>query len=679
MVLGLAVALLQAAGQTRMAIGAGVDTTAVSQQVDSIPMQAIGEVTVTSRRPGMSRVAGAENTMRINRAELFKAACCNLGESFTTNPSVDVNYSDAATGAKQIKLLGLSGTYVQMLAENLPNWRGAALPYALGYVPGPWMKSIQVSKGASTVRNGYEGITGQIDVEYLKPEDAQGVTLNLYGNSDGRIEANADGNLHLTPRLNANVLAHYEDNLADMDHNHDHFLDQPNVRQVNLQNRWDWLGDRYIFHGGVGMIDEKRHSGQTQAHHQGAELFAIDLKTRRYEGYMKHAVFLNAEHDTNIAMMATVANYDVDGNYGHKRYNVNETNAYGQLMFETTLGDPHTLSLGLSVNHDYLSQDYRLEHNVEGPLTHLVEKETVTGAYGQYTFTPASDVLTLMAGGRVDHSSLHGTFVTPRLHLRLHPAQFLTVRLSAGKGYRTAHALAENHYMLASGRRVVFRDLNQESAWNYGFTTAWDIPLWGKLLKVNAEYHYTHFVNQMVIDVDSDPLIVYIHDLEGKSRSHTWQVDVSYPVVEGLELTVAYRRNDVKTTYGGELREKPLTPRYKGLVAASYKTPLGLWEFDMTLQLNGSGRMPDPYYIEDPTQLSWSQRFPAHCQLNAQVTRWFRHFSVYLGGENLTNYRQSNPIIAANQPWSQLFDPTMVWGPVSGAMAYLGIRINLFR
>ena len=372
LVLSMAVALLQAAGQVTGVAAVDVDTTSVRQQVDSLPMQTIDEVTVTSRRPGMSRVAGAENAMRINKAELFKAACCNLGASFTTNPSVDVNYSDAATGAKQIKLLGLSGTYVQMLAENLPDWRGAALPFALGYVPGPWMKSIQVSKGASSVRNGYEGITGQIDVEYLKPEDEQGVTLNMYGNSDGRIEANADGNLHLTSRLNANVLAHYEDNLADMDHNHDHFLDQPNVRQVNLQSRWDWLGDRYIFHGGVAMINEKRHSGQTKAHHEGAVPFGIDLKTRRYQGYMKHAVVLNAERGTNIALMASVANHNLDGDYGLKRYDINETNAYGQLMFETRLTDPHTLSLGLSLNHDHLSQDYRLEHFAEGPLTHLI-------------------------------------------------------------------------------------------------------------------------------------------------------------------------------------------------------------------------------------------------------------------------------------------------------------------
>ena len=642
-------------------------------------MQAIGEVTVTSRRPGMSRVDGAENRMRINRAELFKAACCNLGESFTTNPAVDVNYNDAATGAKQIKLLGLSGTYVQMLAENLPNWRGAALPFALGYVPGPWMKSIQVSKGASSVRNGYEGITGQIDVEYVKPEDEQGVTLNLYGNSDGRIEANADGNLHLNARLNANVMAHYEDNLADMDHNHDHFLDQPNVRQVNLQSRWDWLGDRYIFHGGLSMIDEKRHSGQTRSHlDAGVAPFAIDMDTRRYEGYMKHAIVLDAQRGSNIALMASAARHDMNGKYGYKRYDVNQTNAYAQLMFETSLTPAHALSLGLSLNHDHLSQDYLLEQVANGRLTHWVEKETVNGAYAQYTFTPASDVMTLMAGVRVDHSSLHGTFVTPRVHLRLHPAQFLTMRLSAGKGYRTAHPLAENNYLLASGRRLVINDLHQESAWNYGLTTAWDIPLWGKTLKINAEYHYTRFQHQMVIDMDSDPLSIVMGDLDGKSYSHTWQVDASYPIVEGLELTVAYRRNIVKTTCAGLLREKPLTPRGKGLLAASYKTPLGLWEFDLTLQLNGSGRLPDPYYNADG-ELSWNSRFPAHCLLNAQITRWFRHFSIYLGGENLTNYRQSNPIVAADRPWSQQFDPTMVWGPVSGAMAYMGIRINLFR
>ena len=325
---------------------------------DSIKSQELNEVTVTTRRPGMSRVAGAENGMRINRAELFKAACCNLGESFTTNPSVDVNYSDAATGAKQIRLLGLSGTYVQMLTENLPNLRGAASPYALDYVPGPWMNSIQVSKGASSVRNGYESITGQIDIEYLKPDNDPGLTINLYGSSLGRFEANADGNVHLTQRLSTELLAHYQDEWAHHAMNHDGFLDQPNVRQVNLQNRWKWRGDKYLFHGGLGLINEKRDGGQT--HHTAPELnhlYGINIETERYEGYMKHAFILNPDRGTNIALMGNLSSHSMDAKWGHKNYHVNQKNAYAQLLFETNFTERHNLSAGLSLAHDYLKQD----------------------------------------------------------------------------------------------------------------------------------------------------------------------------------------------------------------------------------------------------------------------------------------------------------------------------------
>ena len=196
----------------------GTDTTGVWKEKD------LNEVTVVSKST-TRRMAGAVNGAVITQDELFKAACCNLGESFTTNPSVDVNYSDAATGAKQIKLLGLSGTYVQMLTENLPNFRVAAAPYSLGYVPGPWMKSIQVSKGSASVRNGYESITGQIDVEYLKPDDDEGVTFNLYGNTMSKLEANADANVHVKGPLATEILAHFENDWGHHDRNKDGFVD----------------------------------------------------------------------------------------------------------------------------------------------------------------------------------------------------------------------------------------------------------------------------------------------------------------------------------------------------------------------------------------------------------------------------------------------------------------------
>jgi len=642
-----------------------------SLQADTVADKAVDlqNVTITSRRSGTRRMMGAVNGVMINREELFKAACCNLGESFTTNPSVDVNYSDAATGAKQIKLLGLSGTYVQMLTENLPNFRGAAAPFSLDYVPGPWMNSIQVSKGSSSVRNGYESITGQIDIEYLKPDNDEGVTVNLYGGTLGRLEANADANVHLDDKLSTEVLAHYQDDFGHHDVNDDGFLDQPNVRQWNLQNRWKWKGAHYMFHGGLALVKEKREGGQT--HHTAPNvhnLYKIGVETDRYEGYMKHAFIIDPEKGTNIAVMGNASMHLLDANYGEKHYSVNQKNAYAQLLFETNFTEHHNLSTGLSLNYDYLSENLELRtERYDYPA-----RETTPGAYVQYTYN-LNDKVVAMAGIRADHSSRYGTFVTPRFHLKLTPSEIVSLRLSAGKGYRTVHALAENNNLLASGRQLVVDDLEQERAWNYGVSSSFYIPLFDKTLKLNAEYYHTHFSQQAVIDYDSNPNAILITNLDGKSYSNTVQVDATYPIVQGLELTAAWRWNDVKCTYGGELMEKPLTSRYKGLVTASYKTPLGLWQFDATLQLNGGGRMPTP------VNGLWDERFKAYEQVSAQITRWFRHFSVYIGGENLTGFRQKKTIINAEDPWSASFDPTMVWGPVHGRMFYAGVRINVGR
>lgn len=636
---------------------------------------------VTVKSSATRRMGGALNGMQIGRDELFKAACCNLGESFTTNPSVDVSYSDAATGAKQIKLLGLSGTYVQMLTETMPNYRTTAVPYALGYVPGPWMKAIQVSKGCASVKNGYESITGQINIDYLKPEDEKATEVNLYGDTKSRIEANLTSNFHINKRLSTEILAHYEDSWKKHDDNGDGFIDKPSVRQGNIQSRWAYLGDKNIFHGGLSILKEKRDGGQTSHSHgataekSSSELFKIGVETNRYEAYLKHAFVLDKEHGTNIALMASAAMHEQKATYGHKLFDANDKNVYASLMYETNITKLHNISAGLSLNHDYISEHYRLSHDASLPIVKEREKETVPGGYVQYTFD-LDHRLTAMAGLRLDHSSLYGTFFTPRFNVKYMPADFLTLRLSAGKGYRTPHPLAENNYLLSSGRTLTIGDMKMEEAWNYGATAAFTIPLWGKNLKLNLEYFYTRFLNQTVIDYDSDPHLISIGNLDGRSYSHTLQADATYSPVEGLSVTAAYRLNDVRSTYGGTLMEKPLTSKYKALLSLSYKTPLELWQFDCTLQLNGGGRMPQGYTLADGTQ-SWNTRFSAYEQLSAQVTRWFRHFSIYVGGENLTNFKQKNPILHADHPWSTSFEPTLVWGPVHGRMFYAGVRVTL--
>lgn len=663
------------------------NTTQSPELPDTIADQDLQEVTVLSRKAGVSRMAGAINGSIINKDELFKAACCNLGESFTTNPSVDVNYSDAATGARQIKLLGLSGTYVQMMTENLPNFRGAAAPFSLGYVPGPWMKSIQVSKGASSVKAGYESITGQINVEYLKADDEPGVEANIYGDTDGKLEANASGNIHLNDKLTTEVLTHYENRWGANDMNMDGFKDMPNILQYNLQNRWIYKSEHYMLRAGISMISEHRRGGQTlkelddemKKQMEGKELYGIDVKTSRYEAYMKHAFILNKEHGTNIALMATGSMHQEDALYGHKTYYVNEKNVYASLMFEHNFNKKHNLSTGLSLNHDYLGQQYRIIDDVTADKTRDNEKETVPGIYAQYTFN-LNDKLIVMAGIRADHSNLYGNFVTPRFHVKWQANDIIGFRLSAGKGYRSVHALAENNYLLASSRKLIIaEDLKQEEAWNYGISSQMNIPLFGQTLKLNAEYYYTNFENQAVINFDSNVHEVHIENLDGKSYSHVFQIDATYPLFKGMTLTAAYRRNYVKETYDGIRMDKPLLSKYKGLVSASYKTPLELWQFDATLQLNGGGRMPKPYTLSNSGEASWDSHFKAYGLLSAQITRWFRHFSLYIGGENLTGFKQKHPVVDATNPWGNQFDTNMVWGPINGAMGYVGIRINFGR
>ena len=610
-----------------------------------------------------------DNTDIIGQGQLIRAACCNLGESFTTNPSVDVSYSDAATGAKQIKLLGLSGTYVQMLTENIPNLRGASLPYSLGYVPGPWMQSIQVSKGASSVKNGYESTTGQINIEFLKPQGTDGVRANVYQDSELKTEVNLDGSIHLTDRLSTATLLHFENRQMDHDGNYDGFIDMPKLRQYNIMHRWAYVSPRWISQLMVRALHDERNGGQSRKHAaaDSAELpYSTSVKTNRYEMQWKNGFTLNTDHNTSVALMMHGSWHDADNIFGMTRYDVTQKNGYAQLMFETDINEHNNISVGASLNHDYYDERFN-PLGATPDAGSKATKETTPGLYAQYTYK-LGEKLTIMPGLRWDHSSLYGGFITPRLHIKYSPSDIFTLRTSIGKGYRTPHALAENVTLLASGREIIIdSDLKQEEAWNMGASVGMNIPLFGKNLELNAEYYYTDFKHQMIMNFDGarGEHTLSFENLDGKSYSHTFQVDATYPLLSGMTATAAFRFNDVKCTYDGVLRLKPLTSRYKGLLTLSYKTPLELWQFDMTGQLNGGGELYD------------QSRYPAYFQLQAQVTREFHRFSIYLGGENLTNYKIDNPILHPHHPWSAAFDATQVWGPVTGAMAYIGVRFKL--
>ena len=633
------------------------------------------EVTVTQQRLGKIKSRTAVfNVETLNTHELRKAACCNLSESFETNASVDVSYSDAATGAKQIKLLGLSGTYVQMLTENIPNLRGLSSAYGMGYIPGPWMESIQISKGTASVKNGYEAIAGQINVEYKKPQTSDKVSLNLFTNSTGRVETNADVAVKLSEKTATSVLMHASDEFMTLDDNRDGYMDLPKVKQYNLANRWFYNSGGYILQAFVRGLSEKRTGGRTD------DSYKIGVNTERYEFFVKNG-FLFGDNDQhhnhsenepvekhNQSSLGIIFNgtiHNQDARYGLKQYDGHQSNLYANLIYDASIGTQHKISTGASFNMDVINENLNL-NSLPGEFNRT---EYIPGIFGEYTFT--KDALTAMAGLRVDNNSVYGTFITPRFHVRYNILDHVHLRASAGKGYRSPNVLAENNYLLASNRLLnIAGDLKMENAWNYGFTVHGFFPLFGKELSLMGEWFYTDFNNQVVADMDTNPHAVSFSNLRGKSYSSSFQIEANIEPVRGLTATFAHRINDVKTTINGNLREKPLTNRSKSLASLSYQTPLRKWQFDFTTQFNGGGRLPDP----DPAHPLWEREFKPFTIMNAQVTKNFKTWSVYGGAENITGFVQQNPIIDVQNPFGTDFDASMVWGPMHGRTLYVGFR-----
>lgn len=640
---------------------------------------ALQEIVVSERSLGtIASRTSVLQTQKITYDELCRAACCNLAESFETNPSVDVAYSDAATGARQIKLLGLSGTYVQMLTENYPNFRGAASLYGLDYVPGAWMESIQVSKGTSSVKNGYEALAGQINIEYKKPPTADIFSVNLFGSDAGRYEGNADASWHINDKLSTGLLVHYSSDKMSHDANDDGFLDNPLKEQYNVMNRWYYTNNKVVSQFGGRFLHEGRTGGQDVKHHNFPDPYQVNLTTNRGELFAKNAYILDKEKVESVALILSGSYHEQKSMYDKSPYNVYQNNLYASMLYEKEFSYSHRLSTGLSLNHDAFNENLALK----GLNREVFDrKETVSGAYLQYTYN-LNDKLIILAGLRGDYSTLYKFFVTPRLHVKYNPVEWLHIRGSVGKGFRTPNVLAENNFLLSSSRQINIADqLDQEEAWNTGLNLSFYIPVAGKDLTINGEWYYTNFIKQVVVDVDSDPHAVSFYNLDGKSYSNSFQVEATYPFFRGFTLTAAYRYTDAKTDYKnqktGEMRllKKPLVSDYKGLLTASYQTPLKKWQFDLTGQFNGGGRMP----TVDAANPMWETTFKPYTVVNAQITKYFRKWSVYLGGENLFDFKQKHPIIDAENPRGDNFDASMVWGPVHGRKIYAGIRFNISR
>ena len=692
------------------------------------------EVNIVERKMAVlrSRVSALQVETLTGEA-LCMAACCNLSESFETSASVDVAYSDAATGAKQIRLLGLSGTYVQMLTENTPNIRGLAQSFGMEYIPGPWMEAIQVSKGTSSVLNGYEAIAGQINVEYLKPQTQDPIALNAMISTETHAEVNASGGWDLNDKVSTGVLFHAQNMSLELDHNHDGFLDMPKNTNVNLLNRWYVKTGDYTGQFLVRGLYDRRQGGLTKKATESLSPYKIDLNTWRVDGFMKNGYVFDAETGTSIGIIASASYHNQQNTYGSHQWNAAQTNAYINAIFQTSFDDSATdlwddheykLSAGLSVNYDrYDEAITAYPHPLpEGKgdalsVVDLSRWEVTPGVFAEYTYT-YKDKVTLLMGIREDYSTRYGFFTTPRMNLRYAPFEWWTLRGSVGLGYRSPNAIADNAAYLASNRiytQYLPTDnmavkgewsLEQERSMNTGISTVFYIPVGKRELQLSGEYYYTEFLNGVIADMDRSlhGITLYnMHDVDSAQYfSHNWQVEATMEILRGWTMTAAFRYTDVKqTSFNSEvgeyqLRDKPLQNKFKGIITTSYQTPLKTWQFDLTAQFNGEGRMPDGFVIPEGSKqyhtLANGQVYHKwYPQLLGQVTKFFRTWSIYLGAENMTNFTQDSPIVGDRleakgkkhggfvNPHSATYDASMIWAPIHGWKLYLGFRWALER
>ena len=639
------------------------------------PGTEIDEVSIVQRSQGshIDRLAPIL-TEQITYAELCKAACCNLAESFTTNASVDAYYANAVTGAKQIRLLGLDGIYVQLLTENIPNMRGIASTYGLSYVPGPWMEGIMISKGTSSVKNGYESIAGQINVEYLKPVTADKLLLNLFLSNTGRKEANFATSVKVNNKLSTLLMGHFSDDQTKEDHNSDGFMDEPLYRQYNLMNRWYYANDHLRMHAGVKLLKEDRYSGQMTFNNDSLRdidhPYGIGINTNRAEGFLKLGYVFNNETKSSFGSINSISYHDQNSFYGIRTYQGNQLNYFLNLMYETNLvNEKHSLVSGFSFNLDNYAETL--------DTLNSSRLERVPGVYTEYSFKPSTH-FSLLAGVRLDYHNLYGLMFTPRLHARYDINGHTHFRFSAGKGYRSPMILAENNHFLANSRKIIIEpNLKQEEAWNYGLNITHYVPVGVQPMSVSVEAYRTNFLRQIIVDLDTSVDEVRFSNLQGKSFSNNFQVEVGSQFIKGFDTKLAFRYTDVRYDLNQVLLQKPLVSRYKGLVVLSYQTPMKKWQFDVTWQLNGPGRIPSTAANHEMHQMQDS--FDAYQIINLQITKYFRTWEVYGGVENLTDFRQMHAVISGDQPFGDYFDSSLIWGPLHGRKMFIGFRYRIVR
>lgn len=626
----------------------------------------------------------ASNTFTVTSEELLKAACCNLAESFETNPSIDVNFADAVSGTKQIKMLGLNSPYILIATENIPAIRGASQAYGLSFIPGTWVESIQITKGTGSVVNGFESIAGQINAELVKPTTDDKLFVNLYAGSNERLELNTHFNAKVSDKLSTGLYLHGNTSQKKHDVNNDGFLDMPLYNQINVMNRWQYTNPEkgVVSFINLRYLNDEKQGGQVDFDPENdkgtTNYWGSEINTERFEVTTKLGYVNPAVPYQSIGFQTAYSHHKQDSYFGLNLYDIKHNSFYSNLVYNTIISDSrHKVKTGLSFTYD---------HYNELVNTTIYERtENSVGGFFEYAYDNL-DKLTMTAGLRVDQHNQLGFFVTPRLHLRYTPWEKSALRFSVGRGKRSANIFAENQNMFSSSRQINILNsggniygLDPEIAWNYGVSYLQGFNLFGRKADVTFDFYRTDFQNQVVVDWEN-PFEVNFYNLDGKSFANSFQFEFNYNPFEHFDVRMAYKYYDIQTEYNSGKLEQPLVPKHRLFANASYETHStknnSQWKFDATFNWLSAQRFASTDLSAPQYQLV--KFTPTVGTLNLQVTKVFSpKFEVYLGGENVTNVRQDHPVISADNPFGSNFDSNFVYGPIFGSMYYAGLRFRI--
>ena len=627
------------------------------------------------------------NTATMTSKELLKAACCNLAESFETNPSIDVNFSDALTGTKQIKMLGLTSPYLMITEENIPSVRGASQAYGLSFTPGTWVESIQITKGAGSVVNGYESISGQINTELLKPADDIPFFLNAYGSTDSRFELNTHFNRKISDKWSSSLFVHGNTRIQKMDNNNDGFMDNPLAKQINVLNRWQYANAEK---GWVSFINFRYMKDEKQTGEMDFDVdrdkgttnfWGSEINTERFDVSTKLGyVFPNMPYQS-IGFQNAFTSHKQDSYFGLNDYQITQKSYYSNLIFNSIITNTmNKFAAGLNFAYDDYNE-YLAVPSLSGNFDRI---DTSVGAFMEYTYDNLDD-FSLVAGFRVDKHNRLGVFATPRIHMRYNPWEKGVLRASAGRGKRSANIFAENQQLFASSRvydilntKGRIYGLDAEIAWNYGVSFMQGFTLFNKTADVTVDLYRTDFQNQAIVDLYASPQQALFYN--GKSFANSLQLEFNIELIHHLDLRTAYKYYDIETDYISGTAERPLQAKHRFFTNLAFETHIDdkghQWKFDFTYNWLGKQRLPNT--STNPIADRLPNYSPSFSLMNAQITRTFSStFEMYAGAENLGNYQQDKAILGSDNPFGSNFDTSIIYAPVFGQMFYAGLRFKI--